>query len=103
MKKSILLQADEAGRPILYEVTVEVRNLALKMLFASPPTLQVIANCVGVVFADASHVCAGMVTLVLSLKDQMPDDYLEVGDEIAFQEAGEQIGFITLQTRTLFA
>ncbi len=85
---------------VVYESTVQVKNLILKMLFDKPPTLKRICDCVDVVFADNEDVAAGMIALVLSVGDQ--GMVMEIQDQINFFEDDIPIGFIDLQTRTLF-
>lgn len=89
---------------VLYEITIEVRNLVLKMLFNDSPTLGRICECVGMVFADNQEVHHGMVELLLSIGDDSDRSAttFQVGDEIKFMEESQQIGFVGLETRTLF-
>jgi len=91
----------EDGRVIIYEITIEVRQLALKMLFPQPPTIDQICEAIEIVFANNAAVRDGMIELLLNSSGERETTF-EVGDTIKFQEAGEPIGFIDLQTRTLF-
>lgn len=93
---------------VFYEVSVQVRALCLKMIFDKPPTLKRICECISEVFANNEHVATDMAALVLSVGDGNlgHDMVLDEGDQINFYEDGEDgpvpIGYIDLQTRTLF-
>lgn len=94
------IKVNEAGAIILFEVTVEVRNLVTKMLFNQHPTLERICEVIEDIFANHDKVKGGLVSLVLSVGDH--DTILEVDDLIYFTDGMERIGFIELKTRTLF-
>lgn len=98
----IQLEVNEAGTIILYEITVEVRNLAVKMLFNCPPTLGRVCKVVEAIFEQHPDVQTGMVALILSVGDNASNTVLDVGDMIQFTEDEIPIGFIGLETRTLF-
>ena len=89
---------------ILFEVTIQVRNLVTKLLFPQEPSLGSICRVVEQVFADNEKIADGMVSLILSVGDGElgKDTVLEVGDEITFSDDTGQIGFLDVQTRTLF-
>jgi hypothetical protein len=98
----IQIAIDEAGRITLYEITVHVRALIVKMLFNAPPTLKRICDCISTIFANNIEVEQGILALMLSVGDNGPETVFEVGDEIKFEQDGTSIGFIGLETRTLF-
>lgn len=89
---------------IVYEITIEVRNLCVRILFREPPTLGHICHCISTIFADHVQVEEGMIELLLSIGDD--DDRraitFEVGDRVNFTEDDETIGYMELQSRTLF-
>lgn len=85
----------------VYEITIEIRNIAVKILFRNPPAFKRICECVSIIFADHPHVEAGMTELVMSTGDELT--VLNVGDRVEFTEDGEGlVGFMDLQSRTLF-
>ncbi|MHA2135958.1 MAG: hypothetical protein ACW99J_19030 [Candidatus Thorarchaeota archaeon] len=98
----IQLVIDKVGRITLYEVTVHVRSLIVKMLFNAPPTLRHISSCISTIFADNTDVEKGILALLLSVGDNDSETVFEVGDEVKFEEDGTPIGFVGLETRTLF-
>ncbi len=87
---------------ILYEVTVQVQQLCVKILFNNIPTLGHVCDAMCQIFANEQRVQHGMIELVLSVGDDNRDAKLKIGDEIRFVDAGVPIGHIELQTRTLF-
>ena len=96
------IDIDEAGRIKLFEITVEVHSLIVKLLFNQPPTIQRVCDAISTVFAGHVDVEQGIIALLLSLSDNAGSTVLEVGDEIKFEEDETPIGFIGLETRTLF-
>jgi len=87
---------------ILYEVTVQVQQLCVKILFNNIPTLGHVCDAICQIFADQQCVQHGMIELVLSVGDNSRDTKLEIGDEIRFTDDTGPIGYMDLQTRTLF-
>lgn len=87
-------------RTYLYEVTIEVRQLVVKLLFNDAPTIKDVCESIKIVFAKYEHIDIrdGMIKLL----SEISIDKLAVGDKIEFKETFQPIGFIDLQTRTLF-
>ena len=99
----INLHVNDSGQLILFEVTIEVRNLALKMLFNQPPTVEVVCEKVFSVFNESPNVALGMTDLIYGVfMDDKSLERLEVGTEVPFMDGNTQIGFLDLKTRTLF-
>ena len=88
----------------VYEITIEVRNLCVRILFRKPPTLGRICECISTIFADHVQVEEGMIELLLSIGDDEDRRAItfEVGDRVNFTENNESIGYMELQSRTLF-
>lgn len=89
---------------IVYEITIEVRNLCVRILFREPPMLGRICECISTIFADHVQVEEGMIELLLSIGDDEDRRYtpFEVGDRVNFTEDDKSIGYMELQSRTLF-
>ncbi len=89
---------------ILYEITIQVRQFCVKILFNDIPTIGSICDAVSQIFANELHVQKGMLELVLSVGDDTDRraTKLEIGDEVRFTEDDQPIGLMDLQTRTLF-
>ena len=98
------MEVDEIGRVILYEVTIQVRGLCVRMLFNASPTLGRICDCVSNIFANNQEIELGILNLLLSIGDDEDRraTTFKVGDDIKFVENDQQIGYVNLQTRTLF-
>ena len=86
---------------VLFEVTVEVRNLCVKLLFKSPPSMGRVCECIECIFSSHEYVKTNLVNMVLSVVDT-EDETLGVDDTRQFREGGEIIGYIGMATRTLF-
>lgn len=104
MSDTRTMEVDEVGRIILYEVTIQVRALCVRMLFNSSPTLGQICDIVSHIFANNQEVELGILNLLLSIGDDEDrrNTTFKVGDDVKFVEDSQEIGFINLQTRTLF-
>ena len=89
---------------IVYEITIEVRNFCVRILFRKPPTLGRICECINTIFEGHTQVKEGMIELLLSIGDDEDRraHTFEVGDRVNFSENNEPIGFMELQTRKLF-
>jgi hypothetical protein len=99
----IELQVNDFGKIILFEVTVEVRNLAVKMLFNQPPTVKMVCAAVYIIFSAKRDVAEGLTGFISGVSHGETDlKRLKVGVSVPFMEEGTQIGFIDLETRTLF-
>lgn len=88
----------------VYEITIEVQHLCVRILFTNPPTIGHICECINIIFADHTHVENGIIELLLSIGDDGNRRAItfEVGDRVNFIENDQPIGFLELQSRTLF-
>ena len=96
------LDVNKDGHFILYEMTINVYAVSLKILFPAPPSLTRVCECISEVFASNQSVAEGMSTLVFKAGGEDGKRKFCVGDEIKFQEGDKIIGHMELQTRTLF-
>ena len=89
---------------ILYEVTIEVQPLMVRILFNAPPTVQRLCEAVETVFAEHTNAKDGLLELILSVGDQeeWKAQVLNVGDVVNFSNDDGPIGQMDVQTRTLF-
>lgn len=90
---------------ILYEVTIQVNALCIKMLLDDVPTLGRICECISIMFADNTEIETGVISLLLSIgddEDRHNTKFL-AGDEIRFTEDDKVIGHMDIQTRTVFS
>ncbi len=99
----IELQVNESGQIILFEVTVEVRNLAVKMLFNQPPVIAHVCQKIMLVFKDNIQVATGLAAYV---SQKFPGDgdleRIPPGPDVPIMEDDAPIGFIGMATRSLF-
>lgn len=89
---------------IVYEVTITVKQLCVRMLFKGPPSVERIIDTVKVIFADHQPAQDGIIELILSVGDQeeWKKQVLNEGDVVHFSQDDEPIGQMDVQTRTLF-
>lgn len=89
---------------ILNEITIEIRNLCVKILFDRPPTIGRICECIGDIFTQHPNVERGIIALLLSVGDDKDrrELVLKIGDRIDFSEDDKPIGYMDMQSRTLF-
>lgn len=89
---------------IIHEVTIEVKQLCVRMLFTGPPSIERICTTIETIFADHTAAKDGLIEIILSVGDQ--EDWkaqvLNVGDKVTFSDDDGPMGFMDVQTRTLF-